>query len=57
MIVGVIKTVGVVKCTDIHFQKLTNYACNYPAVALTGGQGYLAPPFLEKITSVLPNYL
>ena len=26
MIVGVVKTVGVVKCPDIHFQKLGNYA-------------------------------
>ena len=25
MIVGVVKTVGVVKCPDIHFQKLGNY--------------------------------
>ena len=27
MIVGVVKTVGVVKCPDIHFQKLGNYEC------------------------------
>ena len=25
MMVGVVKTVGVVKCPDIHFQKLGNY--------------------------------
>ena len=26
MIVGVVKTVGVVKCPDIHYQKVGNYA-------------------------------